>query len=70
VEDFAERHPSDRIRFAAWRAKAAAAQSLDARIAIYEEAAGRLTGLTAALAAREAEQLRAGRAWIEQGIAA
>ena len=70
VEDFAERHPSDRIRFAAWRAKAAAATDLDSRIAIYEEAAGRLTGLTAALAAREAGQVRAARSWIEQGIAA
>ncbi|HEX8125705.1 MAG TPA: transposase [Allosphingosinicella sp.] len=69
VEDFAERHPSDRIRFAAWRAKAAAAPGVDARIAVYEEAAARLTGLTAALAAREAEQLRAGRIWIERGIA-
>ncbi|HEY7810159.1 MAG TPA: transposase [Allosphingosinicella sp.] len=70
VEDFAERHPSDRIRFAAWRAKAAAAPNVDARIAVYEEAAARMTGLTAALAAREAEQVRAGRAWIEQDIAA
>jgi hypothetical protein len=70
IEDFAERHPSDRIRFAAWRAKAAAAPTVDARIAIYEEAAGRLTGLAGALAAREAKQVRAGRSWIEQGIAA
>jgi hypothetical protein len=70
VEDFAERHPSDRIRFAAWRAKAAAAPDVDSRIAVYEEAAGRLTGLAAALAAREADQVRAARAWIEQGIAA
>jgi hypothetical protein len=70
VEDFAERHPSDRIRFAAWRAKAAAAPDVDARIAVYEEAAGRLTGLASALAAREAEQVRAGRTWVEHGIAA
>jgi hypothetical protein len=62
--------PSDRIRFAAWRAKAAAAPDVDARIAVYEEAAGRLTGLASALAAREAEQIRAGRAWIESGLAA
>lgn len=69
VEDFAERHPSDRIRFAAWRAKAAEAPSVDARIAVYEEAAARFTGLTAALAAHEAQRVRAGRGWIEQGIA-
>lgn len=70
VEDFAERHPSDRIRLAAWRAKAAAATCVDGRIAVYEEAAGRLTGLAAALAKREAEQVKAARAWIEQGVAA
>jgi hypothetical protein len=70
VEDFAEHHPSDRIRFAAWRAKASVAPDIDGRIAVYEEAAARLTGLTAALARREAEQIRAGGAWVEQGIAA
>jgi hypothetical protein len=70
IEDFAERHPSDRIRFAAWRAKAGAAADVDARIAVYEEAAARLPGLAGALAKREAEQVRAGRTWIKQGIAA
>jgi hypothetical protein len=70
VEDFAERHPSDRIRFAAWRAKAAAAADVDGRIAVYDEAAGRLTGLAAALAAREAERIRANRVWIDRGVAA
>jgi hypothetical protein len=68
VEDFAGRHPSDRVRFAAWRAKAAEAPSVDARIAVYEEAAGRMTGLAGALAAREAERVRAGRTWIERGV--
>jgi hypothetical protein len=70
VEDFALHHPSDRIRFAAWRAKAAAAPDVDARLAVYEEAAGRLTGLAGALARREAERVRAARSWIERGIAA
>ena len=70
VEDFAARHPSDRIRFAAWRAKAAGEPDVDGRIAVYEEARGRLTGLGAALAAREAARLRANRGWIEQGVAA
>jgi hypothetical protein len=70
VEDFALRHPSDRIRFAAWRAKAAAAPNVDGRIAVYEEAAGRLTGMTAGWAAREAKLIRAGRGWIEGGMAA
>lgn len=67
IEDFAARHPSDRIRFAAWRAKAALAPDADGRIAVYEEAAGRLDGLSGALAAREAGQVRANRAWIERG---
>lgn len=69
VEDFAVRHPSDRIRFAAWCAKAAAAPGTDARIAVFEKAAVESSGLTAALAMREAERVRAGRAWIDQGIA-
>jgi hypothetical protein len=68
VENFAERHPSDRVRFAAWRAKAAEAPSVDARIAVYEEAAGRMYGLVGALAAREAERVRAGRTWMERGV--
>jgi len=70
IEDFAARHPSDRIRFAAWRAKAAAAPDVEARIAVYDEAARRLTGLAAALAAREAQRVRAAREWIGQGVAA
>jgi hypothetical protein len=70
VEQFADRHPSDRIRFAAVRAKAAAAPDLDGRIAIYEEAASRLDGLVAKLAASEARRIRAGRSWIEAGAAA
>jgi hypothetical protein len=70
VEDFAQRHPSDRIRFAAWRTKAAAAADIEARIAIYDEAAARLSGLAAALAAREAQRVRAARGWIEQVVAA
>jgi hypothetical protein len=70
IEDFAERHPSDRIRFAAWRAKAAEAEGVDARIALFEEAAGRAGGLAGALAAREAERVRAGRDWLERKAAA
>ncbi len=64
VEDFAERHPSDRIRFAAWRAKAAAARDMEERLAVYDEAAGRLGGLASALAAGESERLRAARPWL------
>jgi hypothetical protein len=67
VEEFALRHPSERIRFAAWRAKAAQATTLDERIAIYEEAASRSDGLVAALAAREARRVEAARSWIEGG---
>jgi hypothetical protein len=43
---------------------------VEARIAVYQEAAGRLTGLAATLAAQEADQIRAGRDWIERGLAA
>jgi hypothetical protein len=65
IADFAARHPSDRIRWCALRARAAASPSLDARIAVYEEAiagGGRLVG---AMAAREVAKLEARRGWIE-----
>ena len=65
VAEFAAGHPSDRIRWCALRARAAAEPGLDARIALYEQAAGGGSRLVAAMARREVERLQAGRAWIE-----
>lgn len=65
VEDFAERHPSDRIRFAAWKAKAAAIPDVDGRIALYERAASRSSATVRAMALGEAERIRTTRGWIE-----
>ena len=67
IEDFAARHPSDRVRFHAIRAKASAETSLDARIALFEEAARSPSGFLSAMAAQEAARLERGRAWIEAG---
>ena len=65
IESVVDSHPSERIRFAAWRARASAERKLDARIAVYEEAAARSDGLVRALAEREANRLAAARPWIE-----
>ncbi|HWH21974.1 MAG TPA: transposase [Allosphingosinicella sp.] len=66
LDSFAERHPSDRIRFKALQARAGAAASLDERIAIYEQAARTPNRFVAAMAAREAAALERGRGWIER----
>ena len=66
VESFAATHPSGRTRFAAWQAKASLLPDVDGRIGLYEQAAGQDSGLAAAMAAREAERLKATRHWIEQ----
>jgi hypothetical protein len=65
VEHLAERHPSERIRFAAWKAKAAAAEGPDERAAIYDEAAaaGAPNGFLSGMAAREAARIREARAF-------
>jgi hypothetical protein len=65
LESFAAGHPSDRIRWCALRARAGAAPSLDARIAVFEEGARCDSLLVAAMASREVGRLEAGRAWIE-----
>jgi hypothetical protein len=64
IDHVAQRHPSDRMRFAAWRAKAAQAADVDGRIAVYEEAAHCGTGQLAALARAEAARVRSGRPWL------
>jgi hypothetical protein len=61
---FADRHPSDRIRWSALRARAAAAPTLDGRIAVFEEGARGDCLLVSAMARREVARLEAGRAWI------
>jgi len=56
AEAFAERHPSDRIRFAAIEAQASAEPDLGGRIALYERAAAS-PGFVGAMAARKARLL-------------
>ncbi len=58
VETFARTHPSERIRFAAWRAKAAGAVDADARIAVYEQAAAEPGAFVSAMGRLEAAKLR------------
>jgi len=62
---FAGSHPSDRIRWCALRARAAAAPTLDGRIAIFEEGARGDSLLVGAMAKREVGKLEAGRAWLD-----
>ncbi len=65
LDTFAASHPSERIRWCALRARAATAGDLDARIAIYEQGARAGSALVAAMAAREARKIAAGRAWLD-----
>jgi len=64
LASFADSHPSDRIRWCALRARAAAAPTLDGRIAVFEAGARADSLLVAAMAKREVARLEAGRAWI------
>jgi hypothetical protein len=64
LRSFAAAHPSDRVRWAALRAQAAAASGLDGRIAVFERGARAGSLLVSAMARREIAQLEAGRAWI------
>jgi hypothetical protein len=64
LDTFARAHPSDRIRWCALRARAAAASDLDARIAIFAQGAAGGSRLVSEMAKREAQKLEAGRAWI------
>ena len=65
LDSFAAAHPSERIRFVALRARAAAAPSLDERIALFEKAARGGSLLIAKMAEREIARLEAGRAWVD-----
>ena len=64
LRDFAAAHPSDRVRWAALRAQAAAAPGLDGRLAVFERGTRADSLLVSAMARREIAQLEAGRAWI------
>jgi hypothetical protein len=63
VDEVARSHPSDRIRFAGWRAKAKAAGGPDERIAVYEAAAASAAkgSLLRGMAEREARRIRGAR---------
>ncbi|HEX8449237.1 MAG TPA: transposase [Allosphingosinicella sp.] len=65
VDDFAARHPSERIRSAALRSKASRIADVDGRIELFERAAAENKGLVAAVASREARRVAAARSWIE-----
>lgn len=65
LANFAAGHPSDRIRWCALRARAAAEPTLDARIAVYEQGARSDSRLVSAMAAREAAKIARGRDWID-----
>ncbi|HZG08102.1 MAG TPA: transposase [Allosphingosinicella sp.] len=67
IDHVARRHPSDRMRFAGWRAKAAQAPDVDSRIAVYEEAARSSDGQLSALARSEAARVRECRPWLIGG---
>ena len=69
IDRFASDHPSERIRFAAWRARADRAADPEARIDEYERAAAETSGLVGALAAATAARLRRARPWLEQAAA-
>jgi hypothetical protein len=65
LANFVKAHPSDRIRWCALRARAAASASLDERIAVYAEGARADSLLVSAMAKREAEKIEKGRDWID-----
>ena len=67
IADFASRHPSDRVRWCALRARAAALPDLDDRLETFAEGTRSGSLLVARMAERELAKLEAGRAWIEAG---
>jgi hypothetical protein len=70
IAEFAANHPSDRVRWCALRAEAAAEPSLDARIAAYERGVRSSSLLVSAMAKRELARITAARGWIETPPAA
>ncbi|MET1111485.1 MAG: transposase [Allosphingosinicella sp.] len=69
IDHIAERHPSERIRFAAWRAKANCEAGPDERAAVYDAAAaaGGSAGFVRGMAEREAARIRNARAFYKGG---
>jgi hypothetical protein len=67
LTEFANGHPSDRVRFAAVKARAAAAGGVDARLGVYEEAALSDNRYVSEMSRAEAARLRESRTWIEAG---
>jgi len=70
IAEFAANHPSDRVRWCALRAQAAAQPSLDARVGAYERGARSSSLLVSAMAKRELARIAAARGWIETPPAA
>jgi hypothetical protein len=68
VNHFAVRHPSDRIRFAAVRAQAAAAGGVEARLAAYERVAADPNLFVSGWAKFEMKRLESSRGWIERDL--
>ena len=66
VESFAERHPCDRIQFAALRELAAAAGEVDAGLELLARGTASANAYVAAMSAREAARISANRSWIER----
>jgi len=66
VESFAERHPCDRIRFAALRELAAAEPDLDAGLERLARGAHAANAFVAGMSARERARAEAHRSWIER----
>ena len=67
LTEFAASHPSDRVRWCALRAQAAALSSLEDRVAHFERGARSSSRLVAEMAKRELARVEAARAWIEAG---
>ncbi len=65
VESFAEAHPSDRVRFAALRELAGAADGVDATLQTLARGAASANAFLAAMSRREMARLESSRGWIE-----
>jgi hypothetical protein len=66
VESFAESHPCDRIRFAALRELAGAADDTDAGLQLLARGTASANAFVAEMSAREMQKLEANRSWIER----
>ena len=66
LDHFATRHPSSRVRMCAIDAQASAAADIDARIALFDEAARSSDAYVAQTAASRGKSLEAGSSWFDQ----